>query len=271
MTSLTLRNISVTLDHTEVVSDISVDVQSGSCTGLIGPNGSGKTTLLRAVAGLVQHSGELLLDGVGEAKQSKRARSLQFAYAPQEPLLPPDMTVLELVLLGRAPHLGYFGNFSGRDTDVARQAVDRLDLSAFMHRRLSTLSGGERRRAALAQVMAQQTPILLLDEPTTALDVGHQQLVLELIDRLRREDGLTVIIALHDLTLASQYADQLVLLQRGEIVASGRPDDVLTADRLMEHYGANLEVVRLRDGLAVHPVRPDQTQEVAGFTGNPAR
>ena len=262
MNSISTQHLSVSLDGVTVLDDVSLNVDSGSCTALIGPNGSGKTTMLRALAGLVKYTGRVRLgDGDGSALRG-RQRSRLVAYAPQEPLLPPDLTVLELVLLGRAPHLGSFGNFSATDHDLAAQAIDRLDLAALAHRRLSALSGGERRRAALAQALAQQTPILLLDEPTTALDLGHQQLVLELVDRLRRDDGLTVVMVLHDPTLAGQYADQLLLLQKGQVAAAGRPEQVLEATMLAVHYAASLEVVTTGNGIAVHPVRPARVEAI---------
>jgi iron complex transport system ATP-binding protein len=168
------------------------------------------------------------------------------------------MTVAEYVLLGRTPHIGYFGTEGVHDLEAADRALARLDLIHFQSRRLGTLSGGERQRAVLARALAQEAPVLLLDEPTSGLDIGRQQLALELIDSLRREDGLTVLSAMHDLTLAGQYADRLVFVDDGRVVASGRPRDVLVPELIAAHYGAAVRVIRAdaTDGLVVVPARP---------------
>jgi iron complex transport system ATP-binding protein len=161
------------------------------------------------------------------------------------------MTVAEYVLLGRSPFVSYAGSESRHDVEVARAALRRLDLRDFAERDLSSLSGGERQRAILARALAQEARVLLLDEPTTALDAGRQQQVLELVDELRVEEGLTVLSAMHDLTLAGQYAGRVVLLAHGRVVAQGEASEVLTVETIAEHYGA---VVRILDG-AVVPVR----------------
>jgi iron complex transport system ATP-binding protein len=161
------------------------------------------------------------------------------------------MTVAEYVLLGRSPFVSYAGSESRHDRAVARAAIERLDLVGFADRDLWSLSGGERQRAILARALAQEARVLLLDEPTTALDVGRQQQVLELVDELRVEHGLTVLSAMHDLTLAGHYAGRVVLLAQGRVVAQGDAASVLTVETIAEHYGA---VVRVVDG-AVVPVR----------------
>ena len=163
----------------------------------------------------------------------------------------------DYVLLGRTPQLGLLGRESPADLSIVDDVLARLDLRGMAGRRLRTLSGGERQRAVLARVLAQRASLLLLDEPTTSLDIGHAQMLLELIDRLRREDGTTVVSTLHDLTFAAQYADSLVLLDGGEVAASGPPAQVLSPDRLARHYGARAEVLTARRGeLVVAPIRP---------------
>ena len=166
--------------------------------------------------------------------------------------MPPGMTVREYVLLGRTPYVSYVGQESRTDVAAAETALARLDLGEFADRELGTLSGGERQRAVLARALAQEAPLLLLDEPTSALDAGRQQEALELIDALRLDAGLTVVGAMHDLTLAGQYASRLILLSGGRVVAHGAPPQVLTEALISEHYGAR---VRVLDGLAVVPVR----------------
>jgi iron complex transport system ATP-binding protein len=221
---------------------------------VIGPNGAGKSTLLRAVAGLVPRAGAVEIDG--DAALGRRELARRVALVPQSPSLPPQMTVAEYVLLGRTPHLGYLAREGAHDREIADAALVRLDLVEFAHRPLRTLSGGEQQRAVLARALAQQAPILLLDEPTNALDVGRGQQALELVDALRREAGLTVLAAMHDLTLAGQYADRLLLLDGGRIVATGGVDDVLTDELIARHYGASVRVLRDETGApVVVPVR----------------
>jgi iron complex transport system ATP-binding protein len=157
--------------------------------------------------------------------------------------------------MGRTPHLGPLARESAADRDAAWHALERLQLEELAERPLGTLSGGERQRAVVARALAQEASIVLLDEPTAALDIGHQQQALELLDALRDRQGLTLVAAMHDLTLAAQYADRVLLLSRGRIVADGTPGEVLTEDALSEHYGATVRVVTVDDRLAVLPTR----------------
>ena len=246
---------SVTLDGVRVVDGVDLDVAAGTWTMLIGPNGAGKTTLLRAVAGLVAHDGEVRVAGRAVGQVGARARARLLALVPQSPLMPPQMTVSEYVLLGRTAHLGFLGRASTGDADVAREALTRLGLGDLADRMLASMSGGERQRAVLARALAQQAPVLLLDEPTTALDVGRQQDVLDLVATLRAERGLTVLGAMHDLTLAGQYADRLVLLDGGRVVAHGRPDQVLTQPLIAHHYRARVRVESVDGAPVVLPAR----------------
>jgi iron complex transport system ATP-binding protein len=223
--------------------DVAFGVAPGEVVALIGPNGAGKTTVLRALTGLVRYDGAARVRGRDVAAAAPRALAREVALVPQVPVVPPALTVVEYVLLGRTPHLPYLGRESAADLTAVARALRRLDLDALASRALSTLSGGERQRAVLARALAQEAPLLLLDEPTTALDIGRQQSVLELVDCLRRELGLTVVAAMHDLTLAAQYADRLVLLSRGFVAADGPPADVLTEWALAEHYQARVDVL----------------------------
>jgi iron complex transport system ATP-binding protein len=248
---LELDQVSVSLGGACVVDAVSLTVADGEWVALLGPNGAGKSTLLRAVAGLVPASGTIRVGGdlLGALRRRELARRL--ALVPQIPSMPEAMTVGAYVLLGRSPFVSYLGSESVRDLEAAHRALDRLELLPFSERPLGSLSGGERQRAILARALAQEAPILLLDEPTSALDAGRQQRVLELVDELRVEHGLTVLSAMHDLTLAGQYAQRVVLLNRGRVVASGTGEEVLTVELVAEHYGA---LVRVVEG-AVVPVR----------------
>ncbi|HEX9030321.1 MAG TPA: ABC transporter ATP-binding protein, partial [Streptosporangiaceae bacterium] len=172
---------------------------------------------------------------------------------------PPEMTGADYVLLGRTPHIGYFGVESDADRRICLDLLDRMELSHMAGRRLATMSGGEAQRLVLARALAQEAPILLLDEPTSALDLGRRVDALELVDELRRERSLTVLSAIHDLTLAGQFADRLVLLSGGQIAAAGTPAEVLRDDLLSDTFGAGVQVLRTADGaLAVisHRQRP---------------
>jgi cobalamin transport system ATP-binding protein len=249
-----LRDIRVTLGRTEVLHGISFGVAGGEWLGLLGPNGAGKTTALRALAGLVPHAGTVLVDGRDARELGRRALARRIAVVPQLPERPPELTVAEYVLLGRTPHLGYLASEGADDRASAARALARLELGHFADRPLGSLSGGELQRAVLARALAQEAPILLLDEPTSALDLGRQQQALELVHALR-DDGLTIVSAMHDLTLAGQYADRLVLLDRGEVVDEGTAEHVLSAANIARFYGASVRVIRDEDGVFVLPYR----------------
>lgn len=256
MTSLCLADVSAGYGGRPVVDGISVTVGTGRWLAVIGPNGAGKSTLLKAIAGLVRRTGQVWLDDADVGKLSVRQRARAIGYAPQSPALPADLTVTDYVLLGRTPYLRPLAGESAADLAVVEEVLARLDLAGLAARRLHTLSGGERQRAVLARTLAQRTGLLLLDEPTSGLDVGHAQASLELLDRLRTEDGTTVVSTLHDLTLAGQYADELLLLDGGVAVASGAPASVLRPDLLAKHYGAATEVLTTSRGqLVVAPLR----------------
>ena len=251
MSALALERLTVALGGRNVVDGVTFAVEHGEWVTVIGPNGAGKSTLLRAVAGLVGHEGRIALDGEGLRRLGRREVARRVAIVPQSPLMPATMTVREYVLLGRTPYVSYAGREGRRDRAATEEAIARLDLADLASRLLDTLSGGERQRAVLARALAQEAPLLLLDEPTSALDAGRQQEALELIDALRLDAGLTVVAAMHDLTLAGQYASRLLLLSGGRIVAHGAPAEVLTQPLIAEHYGARVRIV---DG-AVIPVR----------------
>jgi iron complex transport system ATP-binding protein len=242
-----VRDLRVAYDGTEVLRGIDLELHTGEWLGLIGPNGSGKSTLLRALVGLVPSTGAVEL-GTG-APPGPTDLSLM----PQSPELPTGMTVVEYVLLGRTAHLGWLSSESRADRKVATDVLRRLGLTSFAGRAVRQLSGGEAQRVVIARALAQQSPVLLLDEPTSALDVGHQVEVLELVDELRREDGLTVVAAMHDLGTAARYADRLALLDRGELAALGAPAQVLEEALVSRVYGHPVRVHELDGHLVVVP------------------
>lgn len=251
MSSLSFSDVSVSYGKRQVLGGFSASVGSGEWLGLIGPNGAGKSSLLRAAVGLVDHGGDISVDGSSLSLRSRARRAALLAYVPQSPIMPADMTCREYVLLGRAPHVTYFGRESRHDRAMVDDVLDRLELGEFRDRYLGELSGGEGQRIVIARALATEAPVLLLDEPTSALDIGHQQQALELVSTLQRDHGLTVVSAMHDLTLAGLYSDRLALMHEGNVVAMGAAIEVLQADRLAEFYGVRVTVHHEPDGTVV--------------------
>ncbi|MGH8958451.1 MAG: ABC transporter ATP-binding protein [Acidimicrobiia bacterium] len=253
---LLIGALSVEIGGRQILHSIDLTVASGSWLGLVGPNGAGKSTLLRSLVGLIPSQGSITFGGLSLKEASVRRRAQLMAMVPQQPVIPIDMTVGDYVLLGRSPHIAYFDTETRSDVLAARSAIAALDLAGFEHRRLGTLSGGETQRAILARALAQEAALLLLDEPTTSLDIGAQQSVLELVDDLRRERSLTVISSLHDLTLAAQFCDELLVLDQGRAVARGRSTEVLSQSSVRSHFRAEVEILRDNGRItAVVPIR----------------
>jgi len=252
---LQIQNLSVDLGARRVLTGVSATVDRGAWLGIVGPNGAGKSTLLRSVLGLVRYDGHVLISGREYRQSERRALARAVAYVPQRPVLPPAMNLTDYVLLGRSAHHSYLGAETPRDLAVAAETLERLQLSGFASRSLGQLSGGEAQRAVLARALVQEAPVLVMDEPTTSLDLGYGQLVLELADELRRERGLSVLCSMHDLTLAAQFSDQLLVLSAGRAVLSGRPDEVLTEANVQRYFGAEVEVLAGPGGPVISPVR----------------
>ena len=255
MTQLNVRGLCVTLDRKEIIKDIELSVALGEWVCVIGPNGAGKSSFLKALAGIVDSSGEIFIDQTDLRQLSERDRACWVAYVAQEPIMPVGMKVFDYVLLGRTAHLKMLATESPKDLEIAHFVINELDLAEFIDRDVATLSGGERQRVAIARALTQASPIVLLDEPTTALDVGYQQEVLELIDRLRMEKKIAVITTMHDLTISGLYPDRLLLLAHGEIVESGTAETVLTSENIAKYYQANVSVVLHESGPVVIPDR----------------
>ncbi len=244
-TMLRIEDLSVNYGSRRVLHDVSLDVRSGEVMALIGPNGAGKSTLIRAVSGVVPvQSGSVRTNGDDFHSLEPMRRARYVATVPQAVSLPPAFTVWETVLMGRTPYLGFLGQPSRTDEELARKALERVSAWTLAERRVGEISGGEQQRVLLARALCQSTPILLLDEPTAHLDLQYQVSLLELICELAHHDQLAVLIALHDLNLAARYADRIALLVGGEVKALGKPEQVLRPDVIEEAYCLPVQVVK---------------------------
>jgi iron complex transport system ATP-binding protein len=257
--ALSLSGVGVRFNGSRILDSVDLEIAQGEWLGIIGPNGAGKTTLLRAITGAVEFEGSIATQGDQTSAMKRRDLARSVALVPQHPVLPPGMRVVDYVLLGRTPHVHTITGPSLHDLEVVANILDALTLSAFMNRDVTTLSGGELQRAVIARALAQESPILLLDEPTTALDIGKQQEVLELVDRLRSERTLTVVSAMHDLTIAAQFPDRLVMLAEGAVVAEGDGRSVLDPVLIRTHYSADVKI--LDDGAGGIVVVPLRSQD----------
>jgi iron complex transport system ATP-binding protein len=239
MIKLEVQQLRLAYGRHSVISDLSFQVTPGEMVGLIGPNGSGKSTVIKALSHVISPaSGKILLDGkeIATIRRSDMARMV--GVVPQIPLLPSSFTAFEIVLMGRNPHLGLMQRESSRDMAIAWDAMGRTHTRSFADRKVGELSGGEIQRVVIARVLAQQPKSILLDEPTSSLDINHQVEILDLIKDLCRADNLAVVISLHDLNLAAQYCDRLIMIHQGHVHAQGMPAEVINATNIEEVYGA---------------------------------
>ena len=230
-------------DRTRVVDGVSLSVARGDVVGILGPNGSGKTTLLKLLAGtLTPATGHVTLDGRPLSAWTRREVARRVAFVPQDTHTPFDFTVLDIVLMGRFPHLGVFTLEGPADLAVARQALTATNTAAFEARPFSTLSGGERQRVLIAGALAQSPALLLLDEPTASLDLGHQMDIQALLARLNADHAATLVLTTHDLGFAAGLCRSLVLLKEGRVLAAGPTDTVLTRENVRALYEVEAEV-----------------------------
>lgn len=242
------RRIVVRYNGRAAVDGVDLSVAPGEWLGLIGPNGAGKSSLLGALSGTVPHEGVVRIGGRLSAELGRRETARSVAVVPQHPVLPESMTVIDYVLLGRTPHLGYLAAETDADVATTEAALWDLGIIHLADRDLGSLSGGERQRCVLARALAQEAPVLLLDEPTSALDIGYRQQVLDLVADLRRTRSIAVLAAMHDLTLAAQYADRLALMIDGKISVEGSAAEVLTESAIAAFSGARVSVIEGPDG-----------------------
>lgn len=241
---LAARDLTLAYEDRTVVEDLGLDIPDGQVTVIVGPNACGKSTTLRALGRLLKpRGGAVLLDGTALARLPTKRIAQQIGLLPQSPVAPESITVGDLVARGRQPHQHWWQQWSDEDEHAVTDAMDRTDVSALAERSVDALSGGQRQRVWIAMALAQDTEILLLDEPTTYLDIAHQVEVLDLVRQLNHDRGRTVVVVLHDLNQAARYADHLVAMKAGRIVAEGPPSKVVTAELVREVFGLECVVV----------------------------
>lgn len=241
---LKVNNLSVFYGERQILRDIQLEVSSGEIVALLGPNGAGKSTLIRAISGVIPiRSGVISVDQKDVTSLSTMERARYISVVPQAVSMPPAFTVWETVLLGRTPYLNFLGQTSAKDEAIARSALEQADVLHLIEKRMDQISGGEQQRVLLARTLAQDTPILLMDEPTTHLDLSHQIDLLKLISKHARENHLTVLVALHDLNLASMFADRIAIVQNGLLCVAGTPQETLTSQIINSVYNVPVHIV----------------------------
>lgn len=248
MTLLSVSSLSVALRGRNVLSDVSLTVSEGEFVGLIGPNGAGKTTLMRAVLGLVDFTGNSSLADLSEAERARHA-----AWMPQAREIAWPVAVESVVMLGRTPHLPAGRKPSSEDTEKVESAISEMELSNMRHRAATRLSGGEQARVLIARALAQDTPLLLADEPVAGLDPAHQIATMRTFARLA-EQGKSSVVSLHDLGLAARHCTRLILLGQGSLIADGPPKEVLTPERLADVFGISAWFETTDQGLVYQPL-----------------
>ena len=241
---MSTSGLDIAYGETAIVNNLNLTIPSGKITALVGANGSGKSTILKTMARIMHpKAGGVLLDGQSIHSMSTKDVAKQLAILPQNPSAPDGLTVSELVGYGRFPHQKGFGNLSAEDKRIVYWAIEVTGLLDFQDRPVDNLSGGQRQRAWIAMALAQQTDIVFLDEPTTFLDMAHQLEVLQLLQKLNREEGRTIVMVVHDLNHASRYAQHMVAIKSGTVVREGSPAEVMTKKVLREVFSIEADIV----------------------------
>lgn len=244
MSTLDVKDLSLAYGEQLIIEELNLQIPKGKITSLIGSNGCGKSTLLRAMARLLKpKEGSVILDGKEIVRYSTKEVAKRLAILPQSPLAPEGLTVLQLVKQGRYPYQSWFNQWSAEDEKIVNRALEVTHLQDLSDRTLDSLSGGQRQRAWIAMTLAQGTDVILLDEPTTYLDMTHQIEILDLLFELNQQEGRTIIMVLHDLNLASRYSHHVVAVQNKQVYAQGSPETVITSDLVRNVFGMESQVM----------------------------
>lgn len=249
MEAISVRNLSVSYEDNNIIEDMDLSIPKGMITIIIGSNGCGKSTLLKTIARINKpKNGDIFINNKNIKKIKEKDIAKEVAFLPQGPVCPSGLTVRELVAYGRFPHQKLIGGLNSHDKEIIDWAINETGLSDFKYREVENLSGGQRQRAWIAMTLAQETDIIMLDEPTTYLDMSYQLEVLEVLEKLNKEKNITVVIVLHELNNACRFANNIVGLKKGKIICEGKPIDVINKSTLKEIYGINATLTKSENG-----------------------
>lgn len=249
MEAISVRNLSVSYEDNNIIEDMDLSIPKGMITIIIGSNGCGKSTLLKTIARINKpKNGDIFINNKNIKKIKEKDIAKEVAFRPQGPVCPSGLTVRELVAYGRFPHQKLIGGLNSHDKEIIDWAINETGLSDFKDREVENLSGGQRQRAWIAMTLAQETDIIMLDEPTTYLDMSYQLEVLEVLEKLNKEKNITVVIVLHELNNACRFANNIVGLKKGKIICEGKPIDVINKSTLKEIYGINATLTKSENG-----------------------
>ena len=244
MSCISTKNLNISYGNLDIVKDLNLDIPKGKITTIIGSNGCGKSTILKTIARIIQaKSGDIFVNNINIKEQSPKDLAKVMAVLPQSPQAPSGLTVEELIAYGRFPHQKGFGKMRKEDEDIVTWALQSTGIEEFRERPIEALSGGQRQRAWIAMALAQQTEILILDEPTTYLDLAHQLEILKLLEELNRKQGTTIVMVIHELNNAARFADHMIGVKKGKVVCEGTAHEVMTKENLKELFNIDAEIV----------------------------
>nr|WP_317334008.1 ABC transporter ATP-binding protein [uncultured Romboutsia sp.] len=244
MSCISTKNLNISYGNLDIVKDLNLDIPKGKITTIIGSNGCGKSTILKTIARIIQpKSGDIFVNNINIKEQSPKDLAKVMAVLPQSPQAPSGLTVEELIAYGRFPHQKGFGKMKKEDNDIVTWALKSTGIEEFRERPMEALSGGQRQRAWIAMALAQQSEILILDEPTTYLDLAHQLEILKLLEELNRKQGTTIVMVIHELNNAARFADHMIGVKKGKVVCEGTAHEVMTKENLKELFNIDAEIV----------------------------
>ncbi|WP_270943070.1 ABC transporter ATP-binding protein [Romboutsia lituseburensis] len=245
MNCISTNNLNISYGNLDIVKNLNLEIPKGKITTIIGSNGCGKSTILKTIARIIQpKSGDIYINNKNIKEQSPKDIAKNMAVLPQSPQAPSGLTVEELIAYGRFPHQKGFGKLKKEDNDIVTWALKSTNMNEFRDRPMEALSGGQRQRAWIAMALAQQTDILILDEPTTYLDLAHQLEILKLLEELNKKQGTTIVMVIHELNNAARFADHMIGVKKGEVICQGSADDVMTKENLKELFNIDAEIVK---------------------------